>query len=633
MKKYRYAVVTTILFMLTLPWTFPVYRKPDGTWDVLLILGTVVAFILSFLASRMQRRRGNSQIMRLVVAVSAYFIFQVFTTKADISEAIKGRDVTYVLCNLLLLYLLVQIVYAITFRLTWTADIITIGAFLAGGINYYVIRFRGQPIMPWDLMAIKTAGTVAGQYTIFPTKAIIFAYLIMVLMHQLTVLFGEKQEKRNLRGTLITLSLVVVLTGTYIGVFRDYVEVYFWDLRYSYETYGVLPSFLRYMPYMKYHMPKGYSVEKAERILDDVSLVKADKEQPQAVNVIVIMNESFADFRVYEKEGFVWDYTPYMDSLKENTIKGNLYVPVFGGNTCNTEYEFLTGASMKYVKGVPFLTVFQVGNSVGSLIDMFIANDFRISAFHPFPITNWNRHITYADMGIQEIYDMGVMDLEAEGTLLRQFVGDAADYDFVVQDYERHKGENYFMFNVTMQNHGGYDNFTSKEDLSYCGDFPQAETYLWLIRESDQALAELIEYFKSVEEPTLICFFGDHQPALENSFYEYLYGKPLDSLTPQELQKKYITPFLLWANYDIEEQYIDKMSANYLGAYVAKIANYDLPAYESFQYQLYQEYPVISEFGIYDKKGKYYDADSSIDVEKALLEYQYLQYYRLHDAK
>ena len=188
-----------------------------------------------------------------------------------------------------------------------------------------------------------------------------------------------------------------------------------------------------------------------------------------------------------------------------------------------------------------------------------------------------------------------------------------------------------------MQNHGGYkknyDNFISEEDLSDYGDFPQAETYLRLIRESDQALAELIEYFKSVEEPTLICFFGDHQPALENSFYEYLYGKPLDSLTPQELQKKYITPFLLWANYDIEEQYIDKMSANYLGAYVAKIANYDLPAYESFQYRLYQEYPVISEFGIYDKKGNYYDADSSIDVEKALLEYQYLQYYRLHDAK
>ncbi len=42
--------------------------------------------------------------------------------------------------------------------------------------------------------------------------------------------------------------------------------------------------------------------------------------------------------------------------------------------------------------------------------------------------------------------------------------------------------------------------------------------YESLIAKSDQALSYLISYFEQVDRPVLICFFGDHQPALNGDF-------------------------------------------------------------------------------------------------------------------
>lgn len=45
------------------------------------------------------------------------------------------------------------------------------------------------------------------------------------------------------------------------------------------------------------------------------------------------------------------------------------------------------------------------------------------------------------------------------------------------------------------------------------GKYPKVDQYLSLIKKSDTALQELIEYYSQVDEPTIICIFGDHQPS------------------------------------------------------------------------------------------------------------------------
>lgn len=123
-------------------------------------------------------------------------------------------------------------------------------------------------------------------------------------------------------------------------------------------------------------------------------------------------------------------------------------------------------------------------------------------------------------------------------------------------------------------------------------------------RASDDALEELIGYYSQVEEPTLIVFFGDHQPPLKNAFYEELYGKKLSERTTAEVLQQYAVPFFLWANYDIPEQSGVILSPNYLGVLTAQTAGLPLTGYMNFLAQMYQELPVITPVGLITADGQ-----------------------------
>lgn len=47
---------------------------------------------------------------------------------------------------------------------------------------------------------------------------------------------------------------------------------------------------------------------------------------------------------------------PFFRKLKENTIKGYTYSSVFGGNTANSEFEFMTGNTLAFLpdNSVPY---------------------------------------------------------------------------------------------------------------------------------------------------------------------------------------------------------------------------------------------------------------------------------------
>ena len=144
-----------------------------------------------------------------------------------------------------------------------------------------------------------------------------------------------------------------------------------------------------------------------------------------------------------------------------------------------------------------------------------------------------------------------------------------------------------FLMGITMQNHGGYvGTYTNFPQEAYVTSsdkaYPKTNQYLSLIKKSDEAFQELINYFSQQDEPTIICMFGDHQPSIEDGFYKELYGKDLNSLTLEEEQRQYITPFYIWANYDIEEQEIDKLSANYLSSLLLKTAGVPMTNYNQF---------------------------------------------------
>ncbi len=188
------------------------------------------------------------------------------------------------------------------------------------------------------------------------------------------------------------------------------------------------------------------------------------------------------------------------------------------------------------------------------------------------------------------------------------------------------------MFNVTMQNHGGYSKSYSNFDVdvrltSTEGYYPKTENYLSLLKKSDEAFEKLINYFRSVDEPTVICMFGDHQPSIEEEFYEEIMGvDKIDSASIQQRQTRYITPFVIWANYDIDDAYIEKLSVNYLSSYLLKVAGIKTTDYNNYLLNLSKKIPVINSLGYIDSSGVYYENGQKSPYNKLLKDYNILQY-------
>lgn len=169
-------------------------------------------------------------------------------------------------------------------------------------------------------------------------------------------------------------------------------------------------------------------------------------------------------------------------------------------------------------------------------------------------------------------------------------------------------------------------------------DYPgldQAAAYLTLMKYTDEALEKLITYFEEVEEPTMIVMFGDHQPALSDGTYDVLYGMDENEVEEEEREKRYITPFFIWNNYGLQEDYIEQMSANYLSFYVFQQAGFQPTAYQNLLMDLYQDYPVINVQGVYDAQGKYWsweEVKNSPNYEK-IHNYQIVEYYMIKNGK
>ena len=215
---------------------------------------------------------------------------------------------------------------------------------------------------------------------------------------------------------------------------------------------------------------------------------------------------------------------------------------------------------------------------------------------------------------------------------VRYYVSDRTSFKLVTDQLENKKpGEKMFLFNVTMQNHGGYTydggEFPTVTISNLQGHYKEAEQYLSLIKESDKAFEELVRYLKNYDEPTIVVMFGDHQPAVEQEFYEELYGKSLSKLSTEELQQRYKIPFVIWANYDIESQDDLKTSPNYLSDLLLDTANVPKNEIENFTSEVRNDVPQINAMGHYDSDGNWVSRDE--DTSNALDEYEAVEYYML----
>lgn len=579
-------------------------------------------------------------------------------------------DMYYVdFINNYILYLLFYgLVFAFSGSYRISAIVINPLMFIFGLANYYLYTFRGSPFVPMDFLGITTAKEVAKSYDFSVTYQIAISFILLVS----TMVIGFKLKTPRMHiSTKIISRVSAVLAAIILSCIYFFTNILancglepdFWNQTRGYHNSGALLSFCLNTKYLYLMEPSGYNADEISDLVYEVTdgnteQAIADNNTEKTPNIICIMNESFADLSVCGNFTTNKEYMPFYNSLSKNTIKGNLYVPVHGAGTSNTEYEFLTGNTTAFYPAGSNAYMLYVKNQTSSLVSTLTSQGYSKTAFHPYYASGWNRNKVYNLLGFRDFYsitsvirpsilldyfdsgndneyfnDLCNQYYPGKNVLLRQYVSDSYNYDKVISLYEeRDLSKPYFMFNVTMQNHGGYSktysNLTNDIKLtSTKGNYPKTEQFLSLMKKSDEAFSELISYFEKVDEPVVICMFGDHQPAIEETFYEEIMNtNSIDDLPLSELQKRYITPFVIWANYDIEEEYIDKLSANYLSSYLLKTANVEMTEYNRYLLQLSQKVPVVSAIGCIDNSGNNFSIGDKTKYSKLLSNYQKVQY-------
>ena len=504
-------------------------------------------------------------------------------------------------------------------------------SFLIGLLNHYILRFRGRIIFPADVLAWRTAANVAQGFDYSMDRYISEAAIVLVA-YLFLVFYCVPQKKRAKIPFPIGLVCWGIMAAYCYGFFfTDALpNMGIFTQQWVTQRNGFVLNFTIALRYSSVDKPEDYSEETVMSLLNEYPGEEGD-ESLQPDRILVVMNESFGDFSIFDSFEPSEDPLPFLHSLDENTIQGWMYSPVTGGGTATVEFEFLTGFSSLFQP--PHTVAYQlyVEEDMPSLAALAGLQGYTTSAFHPYDRSGWNRVIAYDYLSFEnQYYQEDVPD----PYIIRHYISDLSDYMTVlknIQDEDRS-----FFFNVTMQNHSGYAQGWNnlERTISIGNELSNADTsaeqYFALSRESDIALQQLLsECTKRGEqgERIMVVFFGDHQPPLNNAFYEKLFGKKLSERTTAEVLQQYAVPFFIWTNYDIEEQRDVVISPNFLGVYTAKMAGLPLTSYMQFLSELYEELPAVTPVGFVTKDGQFLEKkELSAEQQELLWKYEVLNY-------
>ena len=572
----------------------------------------------------------------LVIPLGCFYTFETLTHQMSTMIELAKR------LNIAFYYWLFLFVFFIAGRTSISMAICVSAIAIIGVGNYFVVMFRSNPIVPWDIYSFETAMSVADNYVFSVDWALAEHIAMFILMLIVGVRTNIRLNKKILRP-ILTVAMCIPAYFYISYLWQDNLERNtglndtLFNAKYMHSKDGFFVSFILDIHFLQIEEPKNYSDEYALSLLNEqeVEKVEAPEELP---DIIAIMDETFSDPAVLGEFETNKDYMPFVHSILRgevaNTISGYTDVSVLGGNTANSEFEFLTGNSMAFFPNgsVPYLQYIRDG--ISTIVPQLEEYGYTTYGTHPYRAKGWNREFIYDLMGFDYRYFQGSFPFEDK---LRNYVSDEADFKSILEWRNNTEGP-FFMFNVTMQNHsnygGDFDNFDPQIVAKFKNTYSNKylNKYLSLMYETDQDVASLLSELSQSDRKTIVVFWGDHQPndyVVRPIYKEY--GLDFDNQTYEQQQQRQKTPFFIWANYDIQEQTNVEISLNYLNILLFETAGLQLDEYQTFRKNLWQgQIPMMNAVGYRNDNGDLVEYDDAPEeIQNLLNEYQNIQYYRM----
>lgn len=354
-----------------------------------------------------------------------------------------------------------------------------------------------------------------------------------------------------------------------------------------------------------------YSPEEMDALL---SQEEPEPEPLDPPNIIFILSESFFDPTGLSGVTYPEDPIPEFHALQKESVSGTFYTRTLGYGTCNIELEILTGINTALLSNEDLYSMDpEVFTRLPSVVSVLRDAGYTTTMLHTYNDDIYHRTGFFTQLGFENLYFSGDFRyfyppaMEAEDyweymatRIQGRYYSDDLLTDGLIALYEQHSETSdtpLFLYGISMENHSAYtDGKYPEEQLTVAPQSAltgEAEEILLAfsqgVSNASAALGKLVDYFRNVEDPTVIVFYGDHRAGLGLSdggtVFSSLGMVAEDKFTwsVEDLAMLYSTDYLIWSN---DPAYLPgeagssrEESSNYLGVTLLELAQAEKPAY------------------------------------------------------
>jgi len=465
----------------------------------------------------------------VIAAVTLNLIVEILSRHSPVDAVVHlfTKPLSF-LCNTLIILLTLTVSLFFKRRVFVMAAVSALWTLL-GIANAVILIFRTTPLNPVDFQIMQTAVQVVNYY-LDAIHFVLIGLLLATIVGASILLWRKAPKFRpNLTKTMPVFVAVLVVTyvSSSIAVKTTAADGGFTNLVDAYDRYGFAFCFAQGIFNEGIDEPEDYSPELVASVTNQLQSKPDTPQNADLPNIIFVQLESFFDPQTLAGVAFSHNPLPTYTALREACPSGELIVPTVGAGTVNTEFEVLTGMSLKFfgtgeypyktiLKEVACESVARDLKKLGYSTTAMHNNDgLFYQRYEVFPQFGFDRYISVEYMKNVEYNPIGWPRDAVLTDEIMSVLGQTAVRDFV--------------YAISVQGHGKYETDPALKE----GDFTaygiedpdqraQMEYYAGQLAQTDAFIAELVDALNTSGEPYVLVLFGDHLPTLEQVNVEQL---------------------------------------------------------------------------------------------------------------
>ncbi len=456
------------------------------------------------------------------------------------------------LFNAYLIFVTFSIVYFFR-RRVFVRILLSVFWLVLGVSNGYMLMKRVTPFNAQDLKVMTDGMALINNYfnafeLVLLTVGTIAVVIWVVSMWRRGGQFtGKIYRIPALIGVALWMGSYVVLTN--VAIDNRVVSNYFGNIAFAYEDYGFPYCFTASVFNTGIGRPSGYNEEMMAEIGDQGKLNESEtgRSQEELPNILFVQLESFFDPTEVEWLTFSSDPIPNLRKMFQEYSTGYFKVPSVGAGTANTEFEVLTGMSMRFFGPGEYPYKTYVKEAVcESAATALTSLGYGAEALHNNGGNFYSRAKVFNNMGFDHYTSKEFMNILQ--TTPKGWATDDVLIPNILESMDTTEGQD-FVFAISVQGHGDYPvepMFENPEiivgGLEDEGRRNAWEYYVNEVHEMDKFAGNLVKAIEERGEPTVIVFYGDHLPTL--------------GLEAKDLKSRYLynTNYVIWNNIGLEKK-------------------------------------------------------------------------------